>query len=570
MEAQREVKLQSQSRCHNPKRLVLDDGRVVYVPCGHCKSCLQNKELRYVDWISKECQLHKYSLFVTMTYDNDHVPYYTQCSLEDVQNEDAILDDASMTMVVDKGLCYKSNRDDAPYFSAVGLDYNTYEKSKLGIGNWHNEQALVTTDADGHDVFPYVCKSDIQKFIKKLRQKILRKYGEKTQEKDTQGHYKRVLADEFKIRYFIASEYGPCTYRPHYHGIIWFDSEELLQDIDEILYSSWQKCDKDNFSVELVNSSAPQYVAKYVSGYVDLPKVLGTKLTKPFNVHSKSTDSSIDYFDFEKVQEIISEPYMEYPVRENGKDAPVLRTIPLEVLNRYFPKCKGYSESSITRKLSVYGQFRDIEERTGERYQDVLKKNGIKIYKTYTTDDEYYRIAFIDNDSNYRISRRYAINQEDINPQDIKAAKACYKWCQHFGITTREYVLLLDNIYHKRAMYNLRSYFEQQSLFMENNIHSKDFTPLQYLVSFDMDILNEFPNINKFGLEDSLKNKLKPFGIDPNTLYDERGRLDNEKIWQLHYSNSPVYSITKKRLEDYYDNSQKHKKYNDAYNKTFV
>lgn len=46
--------------------------------------------------------------------------------------------------------------------------------------------------------FPSVSKDDIQRFMKRLRK----------------------LYSPTKIRYFITSEYGPSTFRPHYHGLL--------------------------------------------------------------------------------------------------------------------------------------------------------------------------------------------------------------------------------------------------------------------------------------------------------------------------------------------------------------
>lgn len=66
--------------------------------------------------------------------------------------------------------------------------------------------------------FPCVCKRDVQLFLKRLRKRI----------------------EPFKIRYFIVSEYGPSTFRPHYHGIIFNFPNELKNKLDEILESSWQ------------------------------------------------------------------------------------------------------------------------------------------------------------------------------------------------------------------------------------------------------------------------------------------------------------------------------------------
>lgn len=64
---------------------------------------------------------------------------------------------------------------------------------------------------DGATV-PTLDKSDLQKFLKKLRSR--------------QG--------DNKIRYFMVGEYGPDTFRPHYHGIIFNMTDQVIKKINEI------------------------------------------------------------------------------------------------------------------------------------------------------------------------------------------------------------------------------------------------------------------------------------------------------------------------------------------------
>ena len=51
-------------------------GRSFYVDCGHCPACLQrkaNKSCRKI--ISEYGRPHSFMCFVTLSYDNDHIPY---------------------------------------------------------------------------------------------------------------------------------------------------------------------------------------------------------------------------------------------------------------------------------------------------------------------------------------------------------------------------------------------------------------------------------------------------------------------------------------------------------------
>ena len=121
--------------------------------------------------------------------------------------------------------------------------------------------------------FGFCYKPDIQKFIKRLRIKIIRKYGNVSQS---------------KIRYFVASEYGPVTFRPHYHGILFCDDARIAEDLPRLISSCWTLCSPERIDVQYVSGAAPQYVAKYVNGFTRLPKVLQTQLTRPFHLASKN------------------------------------------------------------------------------------------------------------------------------------------------------------------------------------------------------------------------------------------------------------------------------------------
>ena len=48
---------------------------IIYVPCGHCIECRLEKSRDWANRMYAELQYHKVATFVTLTYDNDHLPY---------------------------------------------------------------------------------------------------------------------------------------------------------------------------------------------------------------------------------------------------------------------------------------------------------------------------------------------------------------------------------------------------------------------------------------------------------------------------------------------------------------
>lgn len=120
----------------------------IQVPCGKCFECLKIKQNDYMVRIREEMMQVPKSCFVTLTYNNDSVPY--------------------LILEGKKYLC--------------------------------------------------VSKKDVKDWIKRFRTNYERKTGIKG------------------VRYFLCSEYGPRTHRPHYHAIFFgLDSKDM-----EIALNDWR------------------------------------------------------------------------------------------------------------------------------------------------------------------------------------------------------------------------------------------------------------------------------------------------------------------------------------------
>lgn len=61
--------------CRFPIQIMVK-GRQIYVPCGHCAWCLSGEREKMVFRLEQEAKDHLYSTFVTLTYDDDHLPFH--------------------------------------------------------------------------------------------------------------------------------------------------------------------------------------------------------------------------------------------------------------------------------------------------------------------------------------------------------------------------------------------------------------------------------------------------------------------------------------------------------------
>ena len=61
--------------CLNPQRVFNKySQRYVFVPCRECEHCLNNHARFWINRCEKERKQHRFSFFVTLTYDDNHLP----------------------------------------------------------------------------------------------------------------------------------------------------------------------------------------------------------------------------------------------------------------------------------------------------------------------------------------------------------------------------------------------------------------------------------------------------------------------------------------------------------------
>lgn len=125
-------------------------------------------------------------------------------------------------------------------------------------------------DTDSGRLYQSVCKSHVQDWLKRFRTRLFRKNGKAKE-----------------IKYFITSEYGPRTLRPHYHGVIFG-----VDDIEfRLLLSDWNKL-YGFTTYRLIPAhrcgGASRYVAKYCSkGFFKNPYEVEGIVCPTFHLVSK-------------------------------------------------------------------------------------------------------------------------------------------------------------------------------------------------------------------------------------------------------------------------------------------
>lgn len=162
----------------------------------------------------------KYCAFLTLKYSNKFIPKarfateYLNVSFNPANENDIC---AAYCPIV--SLCERDVDNYGEFISEQSFDVTkpivpqilsaykrTTPRSKYGNHPFLKGASCIVAD-DGLPAFGYACKRDYQLFLKKLRAKI------------------KYYCDE-DVRFFLVSEYGPKTYRPHFHVLIWFNSKK--------------------------------------------------------------------------------------------------------------------------------------------------------------------------------------------------------------------------------------------------------------------------------------------------------------------------------------------------------
>lgn len=262
------------SRCQHPRTIVNKyTHEPVVVSCGHCPSCILRRSAVQTNLLTTYSAQFRYVYFVTLTYAPRFLP-----TLEVEVVETCTDDIADVSVVPDINDLDPSDPNrylfgfrSVPRSASVKLKNSTVERTfkdpKVQFSlPMLPKDLLSILGKVKHDVpnrIPYVCNRDLDLFLKRLR-----------------SYY----PDE-KLRYYAVSEYGPTSYRPHWHLLLFSNSDRFSQTILENVSKAWSygRCD-----ASLSRGFAAPYVASYVNSFVALPSFFTEmpRLLRPKSFHS--------------------------------------------------------------------------------------------------------------------------------------------------------------------------------------------------------------------------------------------------------------------------------------------
>lgn len=260
------------SECLHPVKVLNKyTNDIIYVPCGHCYSCLKNKSNRDTALAMNISSHFKYCYFVWLSYEDQYLPYMELKSvdpLDDLRSNYVFSSiDRNLRIHIPNGKDRIIN--DTPFeftHSMTSREYQDIVVKSHGRYDFLRKCVIYPHFEDCDNRIPYCNTSDCQKFLKRLRFHSKNKYNE-------------------EIRFYGVSEYGPRTFRPHWHLLLFFNSDELSSTIRQLVSESWSY---GRTTCELSRGGSSAYVASYVNSNVCLPSLyLQHKEIRARSLHSK-------------------------------------------------------------------------------------------------------------------------------------------------------------------------------------------------------------------------------------------------------------------------------------------
>lgn len=409
------------NRCEHP-RIIKNKytGEPVYVECGVCPHCLISRSDAKRNLCDYEKWNRKYCYFVTLTYNSQYVPKMALEPITDYEfdypvgkNWPAVRSQLRTRMLLDSRVKKEDNRQvinmytckvNFPYIDehlrdiyascAAATEFrNNYKPvyqslarpyilrtiprmSKLQkfkdvqreelvwISPEQAEMLKKKSKCEGNDnAFPqfkgllkYVNYRDYQLFAKRFRKYLFTKIGS----------YE-------KISSYVVSEYSPKTFRPHFHILFFFDSDEVAKNIRQAVFQSWKLGRVDT---QLARDSAGSYVSGYLNSVVSLP---GIFTDVSFTKNKSRFSKLFGYESFRKTIEVPEQAVERLSERirfvRNGKSCEF--TPPLSYISRLLPRFVPYSSNFAVETRTVLRSIRGVLQlfRRNEPFKEETPTN---------------------------------------------------------------------------------------------------------------------------------------------------------------------------------------------------
>lgn len=519
--------------CNNPVTIKTSKGNTL-VGCGKCVQCRQAKADNVTLLLDLESKYNKYVEMITLTYSDEFCPYLDFSSLNQGTVGNFCLNNLTYASVLNVvpfsfgGNNYKSYRQVFPSvpvvlgdrkkrqynpktktyqyvtdksalnnFAPLGCGFNpeVVEEYNERVDNYYRKRSFVNArgECSQHNHVRILWYSDVLKYHDRLRQFIRKNY-------------------ETEIRYYTVGEYGSASLRPHWHILLFHNSDKLHRDFTEVdtLTGSTsakprQVCHKLNMAQiwlygDTVTTTTDKHISSYLSGYLTqhsrLPRVLDKFPQRSF--HSaflgvgKDKQQVASLLKDERFEELCSD----YVVNRQGVSRDV--SVPDSCYRQFAVRFTSSTFRSVEENYALLAAANKVLE-----VAEVDIYNESELYSLY---DYMLSFHFLGDDytaRSFRMVQEFIISvcmpiyqeKRTLNPlfSFFYASKRLYKIADYLGLYPLVYLRKVDK---------LLSWLNYQRLIRQFHLMEIDYNyAYQYYSTFDgVDVCQNFHLIERTSL----------------------------------------------------------------------
>lgn len=331
----------------------------LFVNCGKCSACLQQKANHRAFIIDNNERCDELTLFVTLTYSNDFLPYFRKSDIE--QGKFIVYRQKQIRFTRPLGVPRNQ-----PYLSVPKI-INTDETILEDFTDQIQFDDLTDLDCfqipkniDDTDKVSVIYYKDIQLFFKRLRQTLSRTYN----------YTKR-------FTYFSCAEYGSKSKRAHFHLLITVPNS-AVSTFKAAITKAWPFSSSyvTRRGIEIAHN-ASGYVASYVNCHSTLQPFFSQNHIKQNHSYSHHYGVGRKDFNFHKVLSSVESGNLHYLDKRNVNGALSLVTLPIPkyVISRFFPRFKGIKKLSDSQIYDIIVKPSKLSEYNDEKELNLTPEN---------------------------------------------------------------------------------------------------------------------------------------------------------------------------------------------------
>lgn len=253
-------------------------GARIAVDCGQCDYCIHKRAQKASMRVKTAGSAFRYSFFVTLTYDNAHIPLMS-CKVLHSEYDDVVGisgdihygDEHHQYIPVSEYQCDDDSMLRHIFFEQVQgtVPFDREIKEYVPVkDNWflsmdairsfiYKTQSVDKTVYPAAEQYglgnliPFLNYVDVQNYIKRLRKHLFQKLG----------NYET-------LHFYAVGEYGPVHFRPHYHLLLFTNSDKVASVLRCCHDKSWTLGRSD---FQRTAGGAGSYVASYVNSLSAAP-----------------------------------------------------------------------------------------------------------------------------------------------------------------------------------------------------------------------------------------------------------------------------------------------------------